>query len=65
MTLWHSWPVFLARYYVKQTYNDLPGPAPVKVALVVACLLIPGPLDELALIALPRACRAWRARKAG
>lgn len=63
--VWHSWPVYLARYYAKQTWRDMPGPAPVKIALVVACLLIPGPQDELLLIAFTRACRAWRKRKGG
>lgn len=60
---WHSWPVYLARYYVRQTWRDMPGPTPAKVALVVICLAIPGPQDELALIALTRVCRAWRARQ--
>ena len=62
--LWQLWPVFLARYYVRQTWRDLPGPVPVKVALVVICLAIPGPQDELILLALVKVCRAWRARQA-
>lgn len=63
--LWNLWPVYVARYYARRTWDDLPGPAWVKVALIVACLLIPGQLDEIALIALTRACRRWRARQAG
>jgi hypothetical protein len=63
--IWHSWLVFLARYYLRQTWDDLPGPWPVKIALCAVCLAIPGPQDELALIALTRLCRMWRARQAG
>ena len=63
LRLWHSWPAFLARYYLRQTWDDLPGPWWVKVPLIVICLAIPGALDELALIALTRACRVWRARR--
>jgi hypothetical protein len=62
-SLWHAWPVFLVRYYVKQTWDDLPGPWWIKVGLVVVCLAIPGPQDEIALIALTRICRAWRIRQ--
>jgi hypothetical protein len=64
LRLWHSWPVFLARYYVRQTWRDMPGPWPVKVALIVITVAIPGPQDEIALIALTRIFRAWRARQA-
>ena len=62
--VWHAWPVFLARYYVRRTWDDLPGPWPVKALLIVACAAIPGPADEIALVAITRACRAWRARTA-
>jgi hypothetical protein len=64
-TLWNLWPVYLVRFYVRQTWDDLPGPAPVKLALVVVCVAIPGPQDELALIAFTRLCRLWRARREG
>ena len=40
---WHCWPAFLARYYLRQMWDDLPGPWPVKAALVVLCLACPGP----------------------
>lgn len=60
--LWDTWPAFLARYYLARTWRDLPGPWPVKVALLALCLAIPGPFDELALIALPGALRKLRAR---
>jgi hypothetical protein len=62
--VWHWWPVYLARFYVRELWRDLPGPWPVKVALVAICLAIPGPQDELLLIALTRVCRAWRKRHA-
>lgn len=60
---WHSWPVYLVRYYLLQLWRDMPGPWPVKLALVAICLAIPGPQDELLLIALTRVCRAWRAKR--
>ena len=63
-SVWHAWPVFLARYYIRRTWDDLPGPWPVKALLIVACAAIPGPADEIALVAITRACRAWRARTA-
>ncbi len=59
----HAWPSFLARYYVRQTWQGLPGPWPVKVALLAVCLAIPGPQDELLLLAVTQVCRARRARK--
>ena len=64
LAAWHSWPAFLARYYLRQMWDDLPGPWPVKAALLALCLACPGQLDEIALIALTRACRRWRARRA-
>lgn len=60
--LWDTWPVYLARYYLARLWRDMPGPWPVKVAIFALCLAIPGPFDELALVALPRILRAWRAR---
>jgi hypothetical protein len=62
--IWHAWPVFLARYYVHRTWDDLPGPTWVKALLIVACVAIPGPADELALIGITRICRTWRAHRA-
>lgn len=61
---WHSWPAFLARYYTRETWRGLPGPWPVKVALCAVCLAIPGPQDEILLIAVTQALRARQARKA-
>ena len=61
VAVWQSWPVFLVRYAVRQLWVSLPGPWPVKLALLVICQLIPGQLDEYALILVTRAYRAWRA----
>ena len=65
MHLWPSatWPAHLAADYARQTWRDLPGPWWVKIALVAICIAIPGPQDELLLIALTRVCRAWRKRR--
>jgi hypothetical protein len=57
------WAWFLVRFYAVRLWRDLPGPWPVKVVLIVACVAIPGPFDEVALVALPRVCRAWRNRR--
>lgn len=66
-----AWPVATGRWYayavwcaMLQTWRDMPGPWWVKVVLVAACLAIPGPQDEIALILLTRVFRAWRARQA-
>lgn len=60
----YFWAYAVWHFVVKQTWKDLPGPAPVKVALLLICLAIPGPQDELLLIAFTRVCRAYRARQA-
>jgi hypothetical protein len=52
---WDAWVV--------ETWRSLPGSTWVKVALIVVCLAIPGPQDELLLIAITAAARARRARK--
>lgn len=57
------WWAFLAGRYARQLWDSLPGPWPVRVALVAACLAIPGPADELALAAIVAACRARQARR--
>lgn len=58
------WWAWLAARYARQAWDSLPGPWPVRVALIGACLLIPGPADELALAAVVAACRARKARRA-
>ena len=59
---WHSWPVFLARHYLKETWDGMPGPWPVKLLLVVVCLAIPGPQDEILLILITQALRRRKLR---
>jgi hypothetical protein len=54
---------YVVAWAIRQLYNDLPGPRPVRIALIVICFLIPGGFDELALVAIARANRAYRNRK--
>ena len=61
--LWHFWPVYVARYYMIVLWRGMPGPWPVKLALIILCQLIPGGFDEIALIAVTRAYRGWQARR--
>jgi hypothetical protein len=57
------WWAFLACRFARQTWDSLPGPWPVRVLLISACLAIPGPADELALAAVVAVCRARKARR--
>jgi hypothetical protein len=61
--LWNAWFVYVLRMLVRDTYESLPGPRWVKIMLVVVCLAIPGPQDELLLLAVVAACRWFRNRK--
>ena len=61
---WHSWPVFLARYHVRETWRGIPGPWPVKLALTAVAIAEPGPFGELALAAFGKVNGARKARKA-
>ena len=63
LVTWHAWPVYLARYYVRELWAGMPGPWPVKLALLVICQLIPGGFDEVALLAVTRMYRMWRVRR--
>lgn len=47
-----GWYSFVLAYYARETWRALPGPWYVKVLLIVICSLIPGPADEIALIAV-------------
>lgn len=58
------WAWWLTRWYARQLWDSMPGPWPVKAALVVACMAIPGPADEIALAVIVAACRARKARRA-
>jgi hypothetical protein len=55
--------LYAVRTEIRSMWDSLPGPWPVKLALVVACQAIPGPLDEIALVAVVAAWRRYRARK--
>ena len=55
-----SWWAYVIRYEAREMWRALPGPWPVKVLLVVACQAIPGPLDEIALLAVVAAVRKRR-----
>lgn len=63
-----SWPIYVAWDLARETYRSLPGPWWCKLLLCILCLAIPGPQDELALIALTviaRRIRAHRVNKQG
>lgn len=61
--VWHDWHVYCAREWVREAWAGLPGPWWCKALLCAACLAVPGPQDELLLLAVTAACRAWRARR--
>jgi hypothetical protein len=58
------WWAYVLVYYARKFWNDLPGPWPVKLALLAVMQLIPGVFDEIALVALTRIWRSWRLRQA-
>ena len=58
-----SWWAYVIRYEAREMWRGLPGPWPVKVLLVVACQAIPGPLDEIALLAVVAAVRKRRSSR--
>lgn len=45
---------------IRDMWDSLPGPWFVKVALILVCQVIPGPLDEIALLAVIGAWRRYR-----
>jgi hypothetical protein len=55
-----SWYGYVARYYARETWRAIPGPWWVKVLLIAVCTAIPGPGDEIGLIAIT----AWSRRRA-
>lgn len=59
-----SWYWYVARQAALDLWRGLPGPWYVKVLLIIATQLIPGPQDELALIAIVAWSRRRAARKA-
>ena len=58
-----SWWAYVVRYEARATWEAMPGPWPVKVALIVVLALIPGQLDELLFLAVLGAVRKRQARR--
>ena len=54
-----SWPVFLGRFYTRETWRGIPGPWPVKAGLFVLAVAEPGPFGEMALAAFGK----WNGRR--
>jgi len=57
------WWAFVLRYEAREMWRALPGPWWVKVLLIVVCLAIPGPQDEIALALVVAAFRKRQARR--
>ena len=51
---WHAaWTWAWAKDVIRETWDGIPGPKPVKVAVMAllgVCLLIPGPVDEIGVL---------------
>ena len=58
-----AWWAFVLRYEAREMWRALPGPWPVKVALIVVTQAIPGPGDELLLLLGMAALRRRQALK--
>jgi hypothetical protein len=58
-----GWWAYVIRYEAREMWRALPGPWWVKTLLLAACLAIPGPADEVALIAITAAFRRRRAAR--
>ena len=63
MTAVASWWVFVLRYEAREMWRALPGPWWVKVLLIVITQAIPGPQDELVLLAVVAAFRKRQASR--
>lgn len=59
-----SWWAYVVRYEAREMWRALPGPWWVKVLLIVVTQAIPGPQDEILLLAICAACRKRKARRA-
>ncbi len=58
--VWYAYAVW---FTVLEMWRDLPGPWWVKLLLVAVTVAIPGPQDELLLLAVIKVCRVWRKRQ--
>ena len=52
MTAVAGWWAYVLRYEAREVWRALPGPWWVRVLLVAVCVAIPGPADEIALVAV-------------
>lgn len=60
-----SWWAFVLRYEARELWRALPGPWWAKIILIAVLQLIPGMLDEIALLAILALLRRRRARVSG
>jgi len=58
-----GWWVFVLRYEAREMWRAIPGPWWVKVLLIVITQAIPGPQDELVLLAVVAAFRKRQASR--
>ena len=58
-----GWWAFVLRYEARELWRALPGPWWVKVLLIAVTQAVPGPQDELILLAIVAAFRKRQARK--
>lgn len=58
---WFWWTLVL--FAAREAWSALPGPWPVKAALLIFCTLGPIPGDEVVLFAIMAAWRSYKARK--
>lgn len=65
---WYAaWLLWSAQQFLKELWLSIPGPLWVKLiicAILLACLAIPGPFDEMFIIALIKAGHKYRTRRA-
>jgi hypothetical protein len=68
LTAWYgTWAWWWLREVARDTWNGLPGPLWVKLALcalLLACLAIPGPVDEIIVVCLIKAVGRRSRRRA-
>ena len=58
-----SWWAYVIRYEAREMWRALPGPWWCKALLLAVCLAVPGPLDEVALLAVTAAFRKRRSSR--
>ena len=58
------WPVFVAWFYLRETWRGIPGPLWFKVLVFAAVVAEPGPYGEIAVVAFANWNGRRKARKA-